>query len=961
MILFLGAILSLFFYCSPKSASILDAPVITQKVAAKAPANLASDAHSNVNQIPVDERVVKGKLSNGLSYYVQKNNKPENRAELRLVVKTGSIMEDPDQLGLAHFVEHMAFNGTKNFAKNELVNYLESVGTRFGPDLNAYTSFDETVYMLQVRTDSTELFDKGMLILRDWASDISFDHEEIDKERGVVISEWRSRLSPDQRMQQVYFPVMYHGSRYADRLPIGEPDIIQNATYETIKRFYKDWYRPDLMSVVVVGDIDIPTVERKISELFGALAPATPQARPRVEYSVPSHPETLVSIVGDKEASFTQIQLIYKHPKLTKTKLNDYRDGLVHNLYNEMLGARLSELTKSADPPFVFAFSGYNADVGDIDSYSSFAMVPEGKSLTALETLLTENKRVMLHGFTSGELIRAKKIIMERIETNYKEADKTESARLAMRYVYNFLEQTPIPSPKQTLELYETYMPTIGIEEINMLAKQWIRDENNVVVITGPLKESIPLPTEGQVRNTLSAINQAVIDPYEDELIETPFFNHQLTAQAIVKEESFASTGIDYLELSNGVGVYLKKTDFKNDEVLFTGMSPGGSSLYNDEDYDNVSNAASIISESGLGDFDQVQLSKLFAGKKVSLRPYIGGLSEGFNGSASPDDIELLFQMLYKYFHEPRVDNKAFESYKAKQKGIYKNLMSNPNFFFSDFVSKTVYQNHMRVGFPDPNGLDRIDFDRAVEIFRERFSDAADFKFTIVGAFDREVLLPLIQKYLGNLPSKKTNETWKDIGIRPVKGGLVKRIQRGEAPKTNVNLQFLGDYEFNDDNNYQMQSMIDYLRIKLREALREDLGGVYGVGIYGGGSKKPYENYTITISFNADPPMTDKLIDAAKEVIKKAIDEGPSEEDLTKVRETQRQTRIKDLQENRFWQQNINQRQEENKQFDNILLESLEKRINALSTQEIQAAVTKYFDFNHYIQLVMDPEPKAEN
>ncbi len=954
--------LYLFFLlvaCSPRQTDVISSPVHDVQTNSNSIAQDEMDSEAS-KQIPVDERLRQGELKNGIKYYIQKNARPENRAELRLAINAGSILEDEDQRGLAHFVEHMAFNGTKHFKKSELVDYLESVGARFGPDLNAYTSFDETVYMLQVRTDSIELFDKGMLILKDWANGVTFENEEIDKERGVVESEWRSRLSADQRMQQAYLPILYKGSRYAERLPIGDPDIIKNASYESVKRFYKDWYRPDLMAVVVVGNVDVDKVEQDIHTLFGDISPV-PAARKRAKYDVPRHPETLVSVVSDKEASFTNVRVVYKHDKVHTKNLVDFRQSMVRNLYNTMLGARLAEITKQPDPPFMFAFSGYGGDIGELDTYSSFAFVPEGKAALALETILLENKRVLQHGYTSGELDRAKKNMMEGAEKAFKEMDKSESGQIAMRYVYKYLDEIPTPSPVQILSLYESYLPEIKLEEINALSSKWIRDESRVVVITGPQKEESPLPEEGQVLAIMEQVGRQDVEAYEDEVIDEPFFSKELEMVNITTEKSFDDVGIEYLELANGVEVYLKPTQFKNDQILLSAISPGGTSLYDDDIYFNASNAASIVGEAGIGEFSPTQLEKLLAGKTVAVRPYIGSLSEGFNGAASPDDLEIMFQMIYKYFYEPKIDEEAFTSYVTKQRGLYKNLMSNPQYFFQDYVGKTKYDNHPRVGFPKDEDWAKLDYGRVMEIYEDRFSDASDFTFSFVGNFDPATIKSYIRKYLGNLPNTSREEKWKDIGIRAIKGGIKNRIKKGEAPKTNVHMYFHGDYEYNKDNNYLMNSMIDYLRIKLREELREDLGGVYGVGIYGGGSKKPHESYGITISFNADPPMTDTLVQAARRVVKKAMEEGPSKEDMTKVKETQRQGRIKSLKENRFWQQQIGQEHEEGQLFDEILLESLNKRINALTAAQIKSAIGSYFDYDNYIEIIMDPEPKDSN
>lgn len=954
MKLFLICCLVGILACAPKTTDVISPDTKTIEEVKESMEMSKESVMSKPSDIPVDSRLTMGKLSNGMHYYIQKNARPENRAELRLALNAGSILEDDDQQGLAHFVEHMAFNGTKNFAKSELVDYLETIGAKFGPDLNAYTSFDETVYMLQIRTDSAALFDKGMQILRDWAHDVTFEDQEIDKERGVVESEWRSRLSPDQRMQQKTLPVLYHGSRYAKRLPIGDPDIIRNADYATIKRFYKDWYRPDLMAVVVVGDVDVAAVEDKIKSLFGDI-PHDPNGPKRVLHTVPDHDETLVAIATDKEASFTVLQVAYKHDKQDVKNLQDYRQSIVHNLYNTMIGARLEEIGKQPDPPFIFAYSGYSGDIGDLATYTSYAFVPEGKAAAALDAVLTENKRILLHGFTPGEFQRAKENIMEGAEKSFKEMDKSESANIAMRYVYKYLDAIPTPGPDQVLELYQKLIPTIQLSEVNQLASKWIRDENRVVVLTAPEKEGVPLPTEAEIHSMLSRIDGMEVAPYKDDVLDIPLFDEVLTPVTLKTAKVYDDVGIEYLELANGVAVYLKHTDFKNDEILMSAVSPGGTSLYQDEDFVNARNSASVIAEAGIGAFSTTQLDKLLAGKSVSVRPYVGSLNEGMSGSSSPDDIEIMFQLIYKFFKDPRIDQEAFTSFVAKQRGIYKNLMSNPNYFFSDYASKLKYDNHPRVGFPTDEDWAQLEFDRAVDIYKERFADASDFTFSFVGNFDRDKMLNFIQTYLGNLPVGTQQESWKDIGIRPVNGVVKDRFKNGEAPKTNVQLFFHGDFEWSQDNDYLLGSSIDYLKIKLREALREDLGGVYGVNIYGGGSKDPYPNYSITIGFNSDPPKTDTLIQAAHEVIKKAIEEGPNEADMTKVKETQRQARTKELKENRFWQGLIRSHVLQSLGFEDILLPAYEQRINGLTADQIKKAIAQHFDYNQYIEIVMDP------
>jgi len=906
--------------------------------------------------IPSDPTVRMGKLANGLRYYIKKNSTPENRAELRLAVNAGAMQEDDDQLGLAHFVEHMAFNGTKNFEKSELVDYLESVGTKFGPDLNAYTSFDETVYMLQVRTDEEDNLQKGLLVLEDWAGTITFDHEEIDKERGVVISEWRSRLSPDQRMQQVHFPVMYHNSRYAKRLPIGKPEIIKNADYEVFKRFYRDWYRPDLMAVAIVGDIDVDEMEQQIQTRFGNLTnPENP--RPRTKSEVPDHDETLISIVSDPESSFTTARLMYKHDFEPVEDLQDFYQQLVHYLYNSMLNARLDELAQSPEPPFTFAYSGYSRDVGDLATYEGYAFTAEGKVMKGLETLLTENERVKQHGFLASEMERQKKEMLKQAERALKEQDKTKSRRLVMKYVYHFLDDNPIPGPEQVFNFYQEMLPKITLEEVNALAQKWITDENRVIVVTGPEKVEVPLPSEGEVRALMDQVVNTPINPYVDNVSSEPLLAETLSPVSIKENKQVKTVGVEEITLENGVTVVLKQTDFKNDEVLFSAYSFGGNSLYPDAEYSTVTNAASIIGESGLGNFSLPQLQKYLAGKTVGVSPFIGELIEGFNGSASPDDLETALQMVYLYFTAPRKDEQVLQSYIAKEKSIYDNLMSNPQYWFYDQTSQIKFNNHPRRGFPKTAELEKIQMDRVYEVFRERFSDASDFTFVFVGNFDPAELKKLAATYLGNLPATMKPEMYKDVNADYVEGEVIRDLKRGKAPKALVELTWHGKAKWDKKSAYHFKSMIDVLRIKMRESMREDKGGVYGVRVRGNVGKRPKEMYSITVSFNSEPDMAEELVQTAIKDIETAKASGATEKDLNKVKETQRQSRVKDLKENRYWLNRISQnyRDDEGKSLDGLTLENLESYIKELSSDDIKAAANQFFGEN-YIKIVMQPE-----
>ena len=915
-----------------------------------------------VPKIPVDERVRMGQLANGLKYFIQKNGKPENRAELRLAVNAGAMQEDDDQLGLAHFVEHMAFNGSKNFKKNELVDYLESTGTKFGADLNAYTSFDETVYMLQVRTDDQEKMLKGMLVLEDWAGGLTFDHEEIDKERGVVVSEWRSRLSPDQRMQQKYFPIMYKDSRYATRLPIGSPDIIKNADYDVVKRYYNDWYRPDLMAVVVVGDIDVDQIEQEIKTRFSKLTnPKVPRAKEK--YEVPSHKETLVSINSDKEASFTRVQLMYKH-KGEKTKnVLDFRKQLTHSLYNSMLNGRLNELTQSPEPPFTFAYTGYGGDVGSLATYSSYAFVQEGGAQKGLETVLTETKRVVDHGFTSSELERTKVEMIKGIERAVKEMDKMESRRLVGKYVYHYLKGNPIPSEDQREKLYKEYLPTITLEEVNALGKKWVTDENRVVVITGPEKEEVPMPTEAEVLNIFDQVAAMTLTPYEDKVSDEPLLGTDLQPVGIKESKTIENVNVTEYTLDNGVKVVLKPTDFKNDEIMMRAYSPGGTNLYSDAEYPSAANAARIINEGGISTFDLPQLQKKLAGKIANVSPGIGSMYEYMNGGCSPDDLETMMQLTYLYFNAPRADEDVVKSYINKQKSIYKNLFSNPQYWFFDQTSKIKYGDHPRMGFPTEEMLDKITLEKVMEVYKDRFADASDFTFFFVGNFEVEAMKKMTAKYLGNLPNIGRNEQWKDLNINMIDGVIIKDLVRGAAPKSQIDMTYHGKYSgWTPKEVYKFYMAADLLRIKMRESMREDKGGVYGVGVRGNVSRYPKSQYSINISFNSEPDKVEELIKTGLNDIETIRKEGVQVKDLDKVKETRIQSRTKDLKENSWWMGNMQGVYQNGwNSFDNFSLEKYQSIIESITPADIQETIKKHYDDSNFIKIVMNPAPAESN
>ena len=932
--------------CTPKVKDVITTPVPTPTVTPN-PA-LSSE-------LPLDPLVRYGKLENGLTYYIRKNAKPENRAAFRLAVNVGSNMETEKQLGLAHFVEHMAFNGSENFAKNEIVDFFESAGVKFGPHLNAYTSFDETVYMTELPTDNPEILNKGYQVLQDWANNLSFDGEEIDKERGVVIEEWRLRLGADQRLRDKYFPVLFKDSRYAERLPIGKVDVLENFEHQTLIDFYKDWYRPDLMAVVAVGDFDVDEVEQQIKTHFEGLKnPENP--REIKAWDVPAHNETLVAIETDPEAAFTRIQLLYKHDKKPLKTSGEYRDLIVRSMYNSMLNQRLSELTKQAEPPFLFASTGYSSLVRTKDAYTSFAVVDEAGIMRGLESVLEENKRVLQHGFTQSELDRQKKIMLNGIETALKEKDKTESSSYAREYVTHYLSGETAPGIEIEHGLYEQFLPEISLEDVNKLADEFITDDNLVIVITGPEKEGLQMPTKEQVMGVYSHVQQKDVDAYEEEVIAESLLSEAPEGTAVTDEKTIEELGVTELTYGNGVKVVLKPTDFKNDEILFRAHSYGGSSLYGDDDYFSAAEyCMDVMGESGIGQFSQTDLEKVLAGKTLGLSTSLGTYSEGMNGSCSPDDLEDFLQLVYLHFTAPRKDETAFEAFKSQQKSILQNIFSNQQYYFFNEIEKITTDNHARADdFPTPEELDGINLNRVNEIYAERYADADDFTFFLVGNFNVEAIKPMLGTYLGSLPTKTGSEQWKDVGIRPPVSNQSHELKKGTDPKSLVYVNFYSPIEFTQQNRYELYSMVDVLRIKLREVMREDKGGVYFVSVGGSPQRIPEEQATVTIYFSCSPENAEGLIAAAEEEIKRLQKEGTTQEYLQKVKETQRRTYETNLKENSFWMGNL--RFYYTSGGDPLKIINYPNLVENLTLDDIKAAANKYINFDRQVKVVLVPE-----
>lgn len=910
------------------------------------------------DSITTDPDVRIGKLDNGLVYYIRQNKKPENRIELRLAVNAGSMQETDGQRGLAHFTEHMCFNGTTNFPKNELIDYLQKTGVKFGADINAYTSFDETVYMLQLPADKKDLIDQGFQVLEDWAHLVSFENAEIDKERGIITEEWRMGLGADDRMRKKYFPVIFKNSRYAERLPIGDIDVIKTFAYDTIRQFYKDWYRPNLQAVIVVGDFDVNEMEQKIIAHFSGLKnPAAP--KPRVEYNIPENTEPLVALVTDKEATATSLMIIFKHPHKNTTTLGDYREGLCGELYTAMLNERLREYQQQASSPFIYAYnyySGFLARSGD--AYSIVGQIKENMIEPSLELLMEENERVLRYGYVQSELDRMKEEFMMRYEKQSKEYDKTESGRLAGMYVGNFLSDKPIPGARAEFQMVKSLLPTITLEEINALSSQWVTKENLLLVVTAPDKENINIPTEQKVLEIVEQAKTKKVDAYVDRYVDQALVNpDQLKGSPVVKRTEDAANGITELEFKNGVKLVLKSTNFKNDEILFSAVSPGGSSLYPDKDYISAVFATQIIIESGLGPFDNISLKKKLKGKTASVNPMIDGVKEGFSGKTNAKDLEVLLQLTYLYFTAPNKDSAAFSANLSRTRNQLKFAGNNPTFAFMDTLIKTSSSNDPRViVLPKENQLSSINLDRIYEIFKDRFSNAGDFTFFMVGNLNIDSVIPLAEKYLGSLPVTGRVETFRDESAPFPAGATNITLYKGKEPKAMVGIVMQGDFEWTDKNKLYLRMLREVISIKLIEIIREEMSGVYSPQVQMSIEKYPKPEFSMMIMFGCSPGNTKKLPDAVFGVIDRLRKKGPTEVDLKKVQELLLNERETDLKTNKWWLTRL-----ENVYFQGETIsppEAYQEVVKSVTIQDLKTAANTFFVKDHYVKAVLLPETK---
>ena len=912
--------------------------------------------------LPLDPLVVQGTLSNGLTYYIRHNEEPQDRAQIALVVRAGSVHEEDNQRGLAHFVEHMAFNGTERFAKQEIVEYLESIGSAFGPDLNARTGFDDTLYFFEIPTEDPEITETAFRILSDWAYSIAFDPEEVELERGVVLEEWRLSQGFNSRLQQGLLDLLFGDSLYASRAPIGLTEVIENAPVETLRAYYERWYRPDLMAVVAVGDFDVNVMEAKVRQHFApppegeaeqerAVAGQTTD-RPNID--IPGHATPWIEVFSDAESPGTQFILLRK---LTPDRGQDeeaFRRSVVERLAFMMLNARLFERGQAADPPYLFAQALRSPYVEHLDLFQFAAWVNTDGVERGLQAVLEELQRVGQHGFTEGELSREKSNLLRSVENEYKQRDQIPSGDLVNDYVDHFLVGMATPGIEAEWELYQELLPQISLDEFTDVAESWTRPEDTALLVVRPA-ETQAVSDSDLTAATLSQIQGAgnlQVEAYVDNLGDVPLLATIPAPGSITREEHIASIDAERWTLSNGITVIAKQTDFRNDEVIFRGFSPGGHSLVTDEDHVSARYAAQLIGGSGVGPHDSVALEKLLAGKTVSVTPFIGELFEGLSGSASPEDMETLFQLITLYATEPRLDPAFYDKYVAQLRSVAETNAATPDSVLYDKARTVLAQNHFRQRQLTVELLDELSAERAEKVYVDRFADLGDATFVFVGAFDWDNLRLLVETYLASLPTTGRAEQWRDVGINPPTGVEDHMVRSGIEPRGNTVLAFAGHMAWSRSEALALNAAGEMLGIRLRERVREQLGGTYGIWVNAGSSTLPDAEYLVSIIFGSDPARVEELFG---EVLDEVgwLRQGGEQKYLDTVKEQLRTARQEDLRENAFWLGEIRAATQRGEPFTEIV--AFEDRLEALTLEDVVVAAELYFTPESYVRVVLFP------
>lgn len=862
-----------------------------------------AQANSN-DPLPKDPNTVVGKLPNGITYYLRHNEEPKNRADFYIIRNAGALLEEDDQDGLAHFLEHMAFQGTKNFPGKGIITTLEKYGVAFGREINAYTTQNETVYNLSsIPTDNEKLMDTCLLILHDWSYYLSLEEDEIDAERGVISEEWRTRRDAGFRMRAQMTDVMFKGSKYAERDVIGELDVIKNFKPQTIRDFYHKWYRTDLEAIAVVGDFDVKKMEERVKAILSDI-PAIKNPAPRPFYEIPAHDEMYYGLVTDKEATSSSVSLTMIFPGTPTSEKNTHaylKNNIIASLYNAMINVRISELMQQANPPFMSGSIGFSGFVRGYNCYGISTTAKPNEEATAFEAVLTENERILRHGFTQSELDRIKTNMLVGLESSYKDKDKTPNESYIEEMQSNFLEGEPIVDFDYYYQYAKQVIPTITVEEVNAKAKEWNTGKNQVVIVSGP-SEGVKHLTEAECRAIMDKVAKAKIEPYKDAVSDATLIPEELKGGKIVKTTPLPQFEAVEWTLDNGAKVVFRKADYEKDDVTLTSYSKGGTSLYDLDMLASAKNTASFVGNFGLGDFNTIALKKILTGKMANSGVKISSLSESVQGASTPQDVETMMQMVYLRFVKPRFDKDIFESIMSRSRAMLPMTMNTPQKLMQDSMQQIMSNYHPRSMIYNEAYLDRIDLAQIEKVYRDRIKDASDFTFFIVGNVEEATIKPLVEKYIGSIPSEYRKENWKDNNVRRPKGKTVKEIEvKLEVPKSTVITTFEKEMPYSMYNSICNSVLQGVLDLRYMENIREKEGGTYGVGVQAGSSREPYSSYSMSMQFDCDPDKAAHLKSLIYAEIEKLKKEAPTAEEVNKVVSNMLKGREQSKNHNTYW------------------------------------------------------------
>ncbi|SMO38957.1 zinc protease [Saccharicrinis carchari] len=904
--------------------------------------------------IPLNPAVIKKTLPNGFTYFLQHNSIPQKQVQMRMVIKAGSILETEEQRGFAHFLEHMVFNGSKHFPDNSLIDYLQSIGVEFGADLNAYTGYDETVYMLPLPNAQKETLDKAFYFFGDLLSGLTLNTADIDSERDIILEEWRTTIGLSERLKQAMYPLLYHDSRYLHRRPIGRMEVVtKQGNDEELRKFYRSWYRPDLATLIVVGNFDQENMEQRIQATFGHLQ--NPENAPeRKYYTLPKHSHTLVKIIKDKEITSTSVKIIRKLPHRPEETLGDLRRSVANIVYTYMINQRLTDIAQQNNAPYMYAQSYASSAPGKTERYMSLATVKADLILEGTQGLMRELLRIKKHGFTQAELDRKKEVLYADVERMAQEGDKLSSAQI-MEGISNHIvygEENASLSFKK--EFVQTVLDEITLEDIQALVNQYLNqsEDNRVILVTTP--EDTQTPSEQELLAAIENIDTESLQAYVDMNVDEPLMETKPESKPIVKETFYEKMGITTIEFANGVSVALKPTDFKNDEIRFSSLREGGYSLATVDNFDNASMAATLVNGGGLSKFNAMQIDRITSGKQVYVAPYIHRYTEGVSGFSSKQDFETLLQLTYLSYTEPRKDVDRFVQFIENKKEYNRNSLNSPDSYFTDQVNKVMMQNSPRTAtLLTPKQLDKLSLDKAFDFYQSRFGSAYGTRFFMVGSFCVDSVKPLLAQYLGSLPGDKINTSYTDHGIRPPKGAHRYDFPRNTVDKSKMLMRFTGAYPSTQKSRIEMGLLSDLLTIRLNQKLREEMGGAYSPYASSTVLQRPYSSYRMDIYFTGSPANIDALVDATFGQIKE-MQKGIKAENLAKVKKAWLKNREGSLKTNGYWRRVLEDqwtRGEDEQDF-----ERFEEQIQEVTAKRLSKLAKKYLNKKNHLQFILSPE-----